>query len=124
MSVAVEIPPQKVEVVVHEPPFTQSKETKETESKKATMELLATFPEDFETGALQHVALELPSLSSTEAAIIMEAIPLCKTWKEFVIFIFQIYPHDRPAQNLKRVDKLWKHVCELQGKSVDDDDHM
>lgn len=107
-STAVSICDDPIEIVVHQ--------DKKIEKQKAAMELLANNPEVFEDGLLKDVKLDMPFLTSTEAAIVVEAANVIQSWKEFVMFIFQIYPHDRTVLNMKRVEHLWPHVLRLQGK--------
>ncbi len=110
-QIAVEIPQEPIEIVVHDP--------KQTKRTQAAVELMAFHPEVFTEGVLQEIRLDVPWLNPTEAAIVMEAAPIITQWKDFMIFIFQLYPHDRVAQNMKRVEHLWPHVLRLQGKDPD-----
>jgi hypothetical protein len=121
MNIVVDIKQDPIEIVVHVSTESTNyeKKTKVSEREKAQMELLANYPEVFTHGVLQDIRLDMPSLTPTEAAIVMESAPIIKQWKDFVIFIFQIYPHDRIAQNMKRVEHLWPHVLRLQGKDPD-----
>lgn len=114
----VDIKQDHIEVIVHQPKVPEKQKTA-TEREKATIELLANYPEVFEDGVLQDIQLDIPYLSSTEAAIIFESAPIIKESKDFVMFIFQIYPHDRIAQNMRRVEHLWPHVLRMQGKDPD-----
>ncbi len=107
-ATSVSIRDDPIEVVVHQDP--------KVERQKAAMELLANHPEVFEDGLLKDVKLDMPFLTSTEAAIVVEASRVIQSWKEFVMLIFQIYPHDRVVLNMKRVEHLWPHVLRLQGK--------
>ncbi len=118
MNIVVDIKQDPIEVVVHEPKILEKQKTV-SQREKATMELLANYPEVFEDGVLQDVKLDIPYLTPTEAAIVLESAPIITQWKDFVMFIFQIYPHDRIAQNMKRVEHLWPHVLRLQGKDPD-----
>lgn len=114
MHIVVDIKQEPIEVVVEEP-----KAPAASQREKATMELLANYPEVFTQGFLQEIRLDIPHLTPTEAAIVLESAPIITQWKDFVLFIFQIYPHDRIAQNMKRVEHLWPHVLRLQGKDPD-----
>ena len=112
---------EKIEVVVHSTsnPFIPATDgQKKAEHHKASMELLANNPEVFTDGVLQSddIRLDIPHLTSTEAAIVVEAARVIHKWNEFVMLIFQIYPHDRVTINMKRVEHLWPHVLRFQGK--------
>ncbi len=112
MSSIIEVKQDEIQVVVHDP--------KKLEKKKATVELLAFYPEVFQDGFLQDVRLDIPTLNPTEAAIVLEAAPIIKQWKDFMKFIFSIYPHDSLVQNMKRIEHLWPHVLLLQGRDSDE----
>ena len=120
-SIIVNIKQDPIEVIIHEPKMS-TKTKKVSEREKATFELLAFHPEIFEDGVLQDVSLTVPYLTPTDAAIVMEAAPIITKWKDFMIFIFKLFPHDSVSQNVQRIEYLWPYVLLLQGKDPDSEE--
>lgn len=107
----VESEEKQIEVVVHTT-------TPEKERQKAALELLAKHPEVFETGLFQ-TEVNIPKITSTEADIIVEGAKQFRQWKHFMVFIFQIYPHNDMKENIRKAEFLWQYVLLMQGRDPD-----
>jgi hypothetical protein len=105
---------ESIEVVVHTT-------TAEKERQKAALELLAKHPEIFETGLFQ-TEVNIPNITSTEADIIVEGAKQFRQWKHFMVFIFQIYPHNDMRENIRKAENLWPYVLLMQGRDPESEE--
>ncbi len=65
---------------------------------------------------LLQMEVNIPDITSTEAEIVVEGAKLFRKWKEFLVFIFQIYPHNDMKANIKKAEHLWPYVLLMQGR--------